>query len=124
MKTRIAWLLLPALLAGCVRAATAPPAEQPALLAPGDTASRAIVQSAVQRALGRAVTLSNEVFTKDSALVIEPVPARIDGQRIDGREVTRRTIERFTLLRVGDRCVLLREGTGERIELPNARCSG
>ena len=57
----------------------------------------------------------------ESLLVIEPLAARIDGQRIDGREMVVRS-ERFTLWRVDDRCVLRRESTGERVALPGADC--
>lgn len=113
-----AWLL-PALLAGCVR--TAVHAEQPALLAADDASSRAVVNASLQKALGSPVTLADDVFTRESVLVIEPIPARVDGQRIDGRDLAPR-VERFTLLRVQNRCVLLREGTGERIALPGASC--
>jgi hypothetical protein len=111
--------LLTSGLAGCVQ--TIVHAEQPALLKAGDTTSQAVLRSSLQRALGRPVTLAEDTLVTASALIIEPVPARIDGQRIDGREMANRS-ERFTLWRVEDRCVLRRESTGERIALPGADC--
>ena len=94
---------------------------QPALLEAGDTTSNAVLAAALQKALGRPVTLAPDALTRESTLVIEPVPARIDGQRIDGRDMQPR-IERFTLQKQGANCVLLREGSPEPIALPGARC--
>jgi hypothetical protein len=111
--------LLPLALTGCVQ--TKVHAEQPAVFKAGDAASHAVLQSSLQRALGRPVTLAQDALVNESALVIEPVPARIDGQRIDGRDRVARA-ERFTLWRVDDRCVLRRESTGERLALPGAAC--
>jgi hypothetical protein len=118
-RPALATCLLSATLAGCVQVKVH--AEQPAVLKAGDATSRAVVQSSLQRALGRPVTLAEDSLVTDSALVIEPMPARIDGQRIDGREMVSRA-ERFTLLRVEDRCVLRRESNGEHIALPGADC--
>lgn len=119
-RRAVAACLLSGVLGGCVQ--TKVHAEQPALLKAGDAASRAVVQASLQRALGRAVTIGDDALTKDPVLVIEPVPARIDGQRIDGRDLQPR-VERFTLLRVDDRCVLRKDSTGERIALPGVDCT-
>jgi hypothetical protein len=118
-RTGLAACLLASWLAGCVQ--TKVHAEQPALLKAGDTTSHAVLQSSLQRALGRPVTLAQDALVAENTLVIEAVPARIDGQRIDGREMAPR-VEHFTLWRVEDRCVLRRESTGERIALPGAGC--
>ncbi len=118
-RPTLAACLLASWLAGCVQ--TIVHAEQPALLKAGDTSSHAVLQSSLQRALGRPVTLAEDALVAEPLLVIEPQAARIDGQRIDGREMVVRS-ERFTLWRVDDRCVLRRESTGERIALPGADC--
>lgn len=115
----LAACLLACWLAGCVQ--TIVHAEQPALLKAGDATSHAVLQSSLQRALGRPVALAEDALVHEAVLVIEPVPARVDGQRIDGREMAARS-ERFTLWRVEDRCILQRESTGERIALPGADC--
>ncbi|MGC4028235.1 MAG: hypothetical protein QM696_05120 [Steroidobacteraceae bacterium] len=111
--------LLSGVIAGCMQARA--PAAQPAVFEAGDAGSHAALQAALQRTLGRDVTLAPDALVNDTQLVIEPVPARTDGRRIDGREMGGRA-ERFTLWRVGQGCVLRREGSGERIELPGARC--
>jgi hypothetical protein len=119
LRQAVSVCLLSGLACGCVQ--TAVHVEQPAVLKPDDATSRAVVQASLQRALGRAVTLSETALVNDSLLVIEPVPARIEGQRIDGRDLQLRA-ERFTLLRVDNHCVLRKESTGERIALPGADC--
>lgn len=96
-------------------------AAQPAVLEAGDEFSHAVLAATLQKVLGRPVTLAPDALTRESSLVIEPVPARVDGQRIDGREMTPR-IERFTLQKQGANCVLLREGNPEPVPLPGAHC--
>jgi hypothetical protein len=118
-RPSLAACLLPGLLASCAQARVH--AEQPAALAANDATSRAVVQSSLQKALGQPVLLGPDALVAAYELVIEPTPARVDGQRIDGRDIQRRS-ERFTLLRTGDRCLLRRESTGERIALPGASC--
>lgn len=110
-------LWLCAFTAGCVQ--TNLHTEAPALLT-ADAANIAILQDAVQKALGQPVTLAGDALTRDSTLVIEATPARVGGQRIDGREI--RPPERFTLLRMNSSCLLRRESTGERLGLRNAKC--
>lgn len=110
-------LVLLALAAGCVRARVQ--AEEPALriAASGDLR---VLHDVLARALGRPVTLADDVLLRESTLFVEPVPARADGQRIEGRVM--QPPERFTLLRVSGACRLLRESTGERLALPGLRC--
>ena len=105
------------LVAGCVR--TQLHAEAPAVLA-GDSASLAVLQSTLDRALGMTVTLAADALTRDSTLVIEPAALRSGGQRLDGRET--RAPETFQLVRSGASCVLVRASTGVRLSLPGARC--
>jgi hypothetical protein len=119
LRQGIAACLLPLALTGCVQ--TKVHAEQPAVFKAGDATSHSVLQSRLQRALGQTVTLADDALEKESLLVIEPVPARIDGQLVDGRERASRA-ERFTLWRVDNRCVLRRESTGEHIALPGADC--
>lgn len=109
-------LAVVALLPGCVR--TQVHAEMPALLGI-DAGSRAALQKAVDTAMGRPVALAADTLTRDNTLLIEPVPAMVDGQRIDGRE-TRQPV-RFTLLISDGDCVLVHEG-GKRAQLRGAHC--
>jgi len=119
---RHARMLFSAGLIALAACAQMPAAAQPALLEAGDATSNAVLASVLQKTLGRPVTLAPDALTRESTLVIEPVPARIDGQRIDGRDMQPR-IERFTLQKQGGKCVLLREGSPDPIALPGARCS-
>ncbi len=111
--------LLSGVIAGCMQ--TRGHAREPAVLRAEDVASHAVLQAALQRTLGRPVTLAPDALVNDTQLVIEPVAARVDGRRIGGREMGAR-VERFTLWRVEDGCVLKRESTGESIELPDVEC--
>lgn len=117
MRHFVPMLLGAVLMAGCVQAQLH--AEQPALRVAGGE-DLTVLRQALAGALGRDVTLAADVLLRESTLFIEPVPARVDGQRIDGR-VTQPP-ERFTLLRVDGTCRLLREATGERLALPGLRC--
>lgn len=109
--------LVCAFLAGC--AASPQGGEHPAVLT--QQASNALVlQAAMQRMLGRAVTLAPDALMRESTLLVEPVGVMANGQRIDGREA--RPPERFTLLRSEGECVLVRASTGERLVLHGADC--
>ncbi len=112
------WLLCVAL-AAC--ASKPVPAQELALLTP-DKANASILKAAVEGELGAPVELSADALTKQSLLVVERKPARVNGQLINGREQGRP--ERFTLLLVKGECVLRRESTTKLLALPGATCLG
>jgi hypothetical protein len=96
--------------------------EGAALRVAPDEASQAELVRVVSAALGRAsVAIAADALTRDSLLVIEPVPARdAAGQRLGGRDLGRP--EHFRLLGRGEDCTLLHEQTGQRYELRASRC--
>lgn len=107
-------------LAACV--SLAQPEGEALRLAP-DEASQAELVRVVSAALGRpGVTIAADALTRDSLLIIEPVPARdATGQRLSGRDLGRP--EHFRLLSRGEDCTLLHEQTGQRHELRASRCT-
>jgi hypothetical protein len=97
----------------------------PATIVPSEPHGAAELQAAVSKALDRtAVTLADDALTRDSVLIIEPARLR-DSQgrqdRAQGRET--RMPERFRLVTSGQRCALIHERTGQRIELVHAKCA-
>lgn len=107
-------------LAAC--ASLAQPEGEAVRVAP-DEASQAELVRVVSAALGRpSVAIAADALTRDSLLVIEPVPARdAAGQRLGGRDLGRP--EHFRLLSRGADCTLLHERTGQRHELRASRCT-
>jgi hypothetical protein len=101
--------------------------DEPAVIARSDTQSAAELQSAVSKALNRtSVTLAGDALTRDSVLSIEPLRLRESrgnlGQgRAQGREA--RMPEQFRLVKNGQRCILIHERSGQRMELPNTQCA-
>lgn len=112
-----------------IMACTTNPAanDVPAVIVGSDAQSRANLQSAVGKALNRTlVTLADDALTQDSSLIIEPVRLRdpqegIAQGRAQGRET--RMPEHFRLVKNGQRCVLIHERTGQRMELANTQCA-
>jgi hypothetical protein len=96
--------------------------EGDALRVTPDEASQAELVRVVSAALGRSsVTITTDALTRDSLLIIEPVPARdATGQRMGGRDLG--LPEHFRLLSRGGDCTLLHEQTGKRYELRASRC--
>ena len=97
--------------------------ELPAVVAKPSPRSRAEIAGAVSAALGGApVRLADDVFTKESVLVIE-CERHLDprGLPAQGREMG--TPERFHLLKIGHECVLVHDATGQRFLLKETTCS-
>jgi hypothetical protein len=68
------------------------------------------------------VTIARDALTRDSLLLIERTPARdAAGQRLTGRDLEKP--EQFNLLKNGEQCVLVHEGTGKRSVLTKTRCT-
>ncbi len=116
------WLLtfIAALSSAC--AGMSQQADSPALIVDSSAASRMDLQSAVIRALGTAdIALAPDALTTTSLLTIERTPARdSQGRLLNGRELGRP--EQFTLVKSGERCVLIHAGSGMRIPLDSVRC--
>jgi len=86
----------------------------PALIVDPTPQSRAALLQAVTDALGVQPLLADDALLRESALLIER-------RHLEGRE--RSMPERFQLFRVGDRCVLVHERTGQRSPLVETRCA-
>lgn len=81
-------------------------ADQPALLAAPSPACLAEVAAAVREVTGKTVVLRDDVFQRDSVLLLSPNPPRDDaGQLRDGMQTGLPL--RVELRRVGDACVLV-----------------
>lgn len=99
-------------------------ADVPALITKPTAESRAEIVRLVSRALhGAAVSLADDAFVRESALVVEGArPRAIEGAPASGRE-TRRP-DHFRLMRNGRRCVLVHEESGRRFTLVSTACHG
>jgi hypothetical protein len=99
------------------------PAEAPAVLTNPSAESRLELRRVVSGALHRdSVTLADDALTRESVLIIERARARDpNGQLLNGRELDKP--EHFHLVKEGERCVLVRERTGERWTLASATCA-
>lgn len=97
-------------------------ADEPARIVRPTPQSHAALVNAVSSSLGGAsVTLRDDALTQESSLSIERLRRRDpDGNLAQGR-VTEMP-ERFSLVRSGDRCVLVHQRTGKRIELESTEC--
>lgn len=110
--------LLAALVASC---ASAPPPRTavqgvPALIVEPTPRSRAALLQAFTDLLdGAQPLLADDALTKESALVITR-------RHSEGRDTGSPAL-RFVLLRDGARCVLVREGTGQRAVLVDTSCA-
>ena len=94
----------------------------PALVTKPSPESRAEIARTVSGALnGAPVTLAEDALTREDALLIERArPRSLEGTPSTGRETGRP--ERFLLVKNGDRCVLVHEGSGRRFELTATNC--
>jgi len=71
---------------------------------------------------GASVTLADDALTKESTLVIERAPQKDpSGLPAQGRETGKP--ERFQLVKSGEDCVLVHEGTGRPYRLLETTCS-
>lgn len=109
--------LLFALLASCASAPAKPPAEEgdPAVIVEASPRSRAALLQAFTDLLGGAQPLlADDALTRESALVITR-------RHSEGRD-SGTPAERFMLVKIGGRCALLRESTGQRAFLVETKC--
>jgi hypothetical protein len=107
-------------LSACARGLTQ--AETPAVIDNPTDASRAVLVAAVRAALnGTSVTLAEDALTRDDVLIIEPLrPRDARGTPLSGRDLDHP--EHFRLVKVGAKCILVHERTGERQALASTRC--
>ena len=106
-----------ALLASCVSSGPRPDSLEGAVAAvivEPTPQSRAALLQAVTDALGQEPLLAGDALTSESALLIER-------RHLEGRE--RGLPDRFLLFKVGARCVLVFERTGQRSPLVETRCA-
>ena len=96
--------------------------EQPAVIPVPTAESRAELARVVAAAVGgRAVTLADDAFTRDSVLALE----QREPPSLAGRVATGRTLEApqvFRLALRGGECVLVRAADGREWSLVAARC--
>ena len=108
--------LIAALLASCASAGPMRPPDDaaPAVIVEPTDRSRAALLQAVTDLLGGArPLLAGDALTHESTLIIERT-------HLEGRD--RGVPERFKLLISGDRCLLMREKTGQIATLVETRC--
>src|SRR5262249_35060302 len=99
------------------------PSEVPAALTHPTPESRAELLRVVKEALrDPPLTLADDALVRDGELVIERVVRRdASGNPLSGRDTGRP--ERFRLVRRGECCVLVHEGSGRRFTLSSATCA-
>lgn len=117
---RVASILCAAL--GMSACASMAQQDVPAVLVDPTDDVRAEIHRAVTSALNTSeVTISPTALTRESGLAIERTPLRdSSGQRMTGRDFEKP--EHFSLVKAGDKCVLVHVRTSERYELKGARC--
>lgn len=100
-----------------------PPADVPASIVSPTPESRAALARAVSAAMsGAPVTLADDALTSSSTLVVERVqPRDPSGRPFGGRELS--LPERFRLVKRGDACLLVHEGSGRELVLEDTRCA-
>jgi hypothetical protein len=115
-----ATLCAPMLLATCAGAQQE--STTPAVLTSADPEVHAELAAAVAGMFGGIpVPIADDALTQSPVLVLERVPrAGPDGLLADGRKIGRPDFVR--LLRVGARCVLVDDRTGQRRVLQRAQC--
>jgi hypothetical protein len=110
--------MLAALLASCASSPGPRPdsleGAVPAVIVEPTPRSRAALLQAVTDALGIQPLLADDALVHESVLIIER-------RHLEGREQS--MPERFRLFKVGDRCVLMFERTGQRSPLVETRCA-
>ncbi len=96
----------------------------PALITNGDYKTRAEITSVISSALGnRKVTLTSDVLTKDSRVIIEPKGEPMDpfGNPMSGRLLGKP--DHFVLRALDGQCFLHHEQTDTYHELETVTCS-
>ena len=86
-----------------------------------DAASRAALQSAVDRAIGVSVTMSDTALTDASILTVEHTPRpTMENPAPQGRVMT--MPRQFRLVKNGESCILIDQSDRSRYELADTRC--
>jgi hypothetical protein len=110
------------LLSGACRTTHAA-ADEPARIVRPTPQSHDQLVSAVSSALGGAsVTLRDDALVQESSLSIERLPRRDPAGNLAQGRITEMP-ERFSLVRSGEKCFLIHQRTGKRIELPGVECA-
>jgi hypothetical protein len=109
-------LIAAGLLASCATPGGRRLAEEgvPAVIVEPTPESRAALLQAVTDALGVEPLLAEDALTRGSTLIIER-------RHLEGRE--RSLPEKFQLLKIGERCVIVHERTGQRSPLVQTKCA-
>jgi hypothetical protein len=96
--------------------------EAPAVITNPTEQSRAALSQAVSQAMnGAPVTLADDALTKSDSLIIEHAhPRDASGLPLNGRE--RGVAEHFRLVKSGDQCILIHQGTDRRFPLTGVAC--
>jgi len=95
--------------------------DRPARIVNADADSRAVLQSAVNEALGREVMLADDALADTSLRTIEHWPTgTMDNPVPEGRKLDKPIL--FQLVRNGDDCVLVKKSDGARYPLGNTNC--
>jgi len=99
----------------------APDADQAAVIADPDAASRAALQQTVNAALHTDVALADDALTDTSVLIIErKIPQSIEGSPAQGR--TMEMPIQFRLVTDGTNCILVDQRDASRHILADTRC--
>ena len=106
-------------MSGCKN--VAPDADQAAVIANPDAASRAALQQTVNTALHTVVTLADDALTDTSVLIVErKIPQSIEGSPAQGRNMEMPI--QFRLVTDGTNCILVDQRDESRHILADTRC--
>lgn len=106
-------------MSGCKN--VAPDADQAAVIANPDAASRAALQQTVNTALHTDVTLADDALTDTSVLVVErKIPQSIEGSPAQGRNMEMPI--QFRLVTDGTNCILVDQRDLSRAVLVDTEC--
>jgi hypothetical protein len=99
----------------------APDADQAAVIANPDAASRAALQQTVNTALHTDVTLADDALTDTSVLIVErKIPQSIEGSPAQGRNMEMPI--QFRLVTDGTNCILVDQRDLSRAVLVDTEC--
>lgn len=117
----IAVVVSSVLLAACRMVAAHP--DEAAVITHPDDQSRAEIRRVISQALnGAPLTLTDDALTIESTVIIEPVRRRdASGAPLDGRDL--RKPQTFQLVKNGNTCILLQQGTKHRWPLKSVTCA-
>jgi len=119
VKRGIAFIACAMTLTACKN--LAPDADQAAVIADPDAASRAALQQTVNAALHTDVVLADGALTDTSVLIIErKIPQSIEGSPAQGR--TMEMPIQFRLVTDGTNCILVDQRDASRHILADTRC--